>query len=123
MDMAGLRFLIYEGFGRNEKHKDEYTNTVAQFADAIANGENTALFGDGTQNRDFTQVNDVARAYELASDHDLIGVYNVGTEEAYSFNEMVETINDALGTDINPEYIECAFDHYVCDSIWITPPY
>ncbi|WP_253739191.1 NAD-dependent epimerase/dehydratase family protein [Halohasta salina] len=117
MAMAGLRFFsVYQGFGGNEEHKGKYANTVAQFADAIADGKAPELFGDGTQTRDFTHVRDVARACELAADHELTGVYNVGTEEAYSFNTMVEMINDVLGTDINPEYIECPFDGYVHDT-------
>jgi len=118
MNMAGLRFFsVYQGFGGNEKHKGKYANTVAQFADAIANGDAPELFGDGSQTRDFTHVDDVARACELAADHQLTGVYNVGTEEAYSFNEMVALINDTLGTDIDPEYIECPFDGYVHDTM------
>ncbi|SDY77808.1 NAD-dependent epimerase/dehydratase family protein [Halopenitus persicus] len=118
MNMAGLRFFsVYQGFGGNEEHKGEYANTVAQFADTIANGEAPELFGDGTQTRDFTHVRDVARACELAADHELTGVYNVGTEEAYSFNEMVTMINDALGTDVDPVYIECPFDDYVHDTM------
>ncbi|MCG1008227.1 NAD-dependent epimerase/dehydratase family protein [Halorubrum lacusprofundi] len=118
MSMAGLRFFsVYQGFGGNEEHKGKFANTVAQFADAIANGEAPELFGDGTQTRDFTHVDDVARACELAADHELTGVYNVGTEESYSFNEMVELINDALGTDIEPKYIECPFDGYVHDTL------
>jgi UDP-glucose 4-epimerase len=111
MNMAGLRFFsVYQGFGGNEEDKDEYANTVAQFADAIASGEAPELFGDGSQTRDFTHVRDVVRACELAADHELTGVYSVGTEEAYSFNEMVAMINDVLKTDIDPEYIECPFD-------------
>jgi len=118
MAMAGLRFFsVYQGFGGNEEHKGKYANTVAQFADAIASGEAPELFGDGTQTRDFTHVSDVARACELAADHELTGVYNVGTEEAYSFNEMVAMINDALGTDVDPEYVECPFDGYVHDTM------
>ena len=118
MNMAGLRFFsVYQGFGGNEEHKGEYANTVAQFADAIANGDAPELFGDGSQTRDFTHVSDVARACELAADHELTDVYNVGTEDPYSFNEMVAMINDALGTDIDPEYIECPFDGYVHDTM------
>jgi len=118
MNMAGLRFFsVYQGFGGNEAHKGKYANTVAQFADAIAAGETPELFGDGTQTRDFTHVSDVARACELAADNELTGVYNVGTEESYSFNEMIDMINDALGTDVAPEYIECPFDGYVHDTL------
>ncbi len=118
MSMAGLRFFsVYQGFGGNEAHKGKYANTVAQFADAIANGEAPKLFGDGSQTRDFTHVDDVVQACELAADHELTGVYNVGTEESYSFNQMVELINDALGTDMDPVYIECPFDGYVHDTM------
>ena len=76
-------------------------NTVAQFADAITNGEAPELFADSSQMRDFTHVEDIARACELAADRELTGVYNVGTQESCSFNEMVELINDALGTDVS----------------------
>ena len=118
MSMAGLRFFsVYQGFGGNEEHKGKYANTVAQFADAIVNGKAPELFGDGTQTRDFTHVDDVARACELAADHELTGIYNVGTKEAYSFNEMIDLINDTLGTDIDPKYIECPFDGYVHDTM------
>ncbi len=117
MTMVGLRFFsVYQGFNGNEKHKGDYANTIAQFADAIANGEAPELFGDGTQTRDFIHVEDVARACEFAADHELTGVYNVGTEETYSFNDMVAIINDVLGTDVDPVYIECPFDNYVHDT-------
>ena len=118
MNVAGLRFFsVYQGFAGNEEHKGEYANTVAQFADAIANGEAPELFGDGTQTRDFTHVDDVARALELAADHELEGVYNVGTGESYDFNTMVAMINDELGTDIDPEYIENPLPVYVHDTM------
>lgn len=114
MSMAGMRFFsVYQGFGGNEKHKGEYANTVAQFADAIANGNAPKLFDDGTQSRDFIHVNDVVRACEVAADNELTGIYNIGTERTYSFNEMVEMINDELGTDIEPEYVECPFSNYI----------
>ncbi|QLG27013.1 NAD-dependent epimerase/dehydratase family protein [Halorarum halophilum] len=118
MDVAGLRFFsVYQGFGGAEEHKGEYANTVAQFADRIANGESPELFGDGTQTRDFTHVDDVVRGIETVADHRLNGVFNLGTGESYSFNEMVRMINDALGTDVEPEYIETPFDGYVHDTM------
>ena len=40
MTLAGLRFFsVYQGYGGAEEHKGEYANTVAQFADDIANGD------------------------------------------------------------------------------------
>ena len=118
MTLAGMRFFsVYQGFGGAEKHKGEFANTVAQFTDKIANGDRPELFGDGTQTRDFTHVDDVVRACELAADHELQGIYNVGTEESYSFNEMIELINDELGTNVDPKYIENPLDEYVHDTM------
>ncbi|MCY4732865.1 NAD-dependent epimerase/dehydratase family protein [Natronomonas gomsonensis] len=107
MSLAGLRlFSVYQGYGGTEAHKGEYANVIAQFADDIANGEAPVLYGDGTQTRDFTHVSDVVSAAVRAAEGGLTGVYNVGTGQSYSFNTVVELLNDELGTDVAPEYVE-----------------
>ncbi|GAA0724690.1 UDP-glucose 4-epimerase [Halorubrum trapanicum] len=107
MAMAGMRFFsVYQGYDGAEGHKGEYANVIAQFADDIAHGRQPELYGDGTQTRDFTHVSDVVRALEVAAAERLSGIYNVGTEEPYSFNELVELINEELGTDVEPTYVE-----------------
>ncbi|MEF8821491.1 MAG: NAD-dependent epimerase/dehydratase family protein [Halovenus sp.] len=114
LSMAGLRFFsVYQGYGGAEAHKGEYANVIAQFADDLANGIPPKLYGDGTQTRDFTHVSDVVRALELAADEQLDGVYNVGTGDPYSFNTLVEKLNEELGTDIEPEYIESQVPEHV----------
>jgi UDP-glucose 4-epimerase len=106
MSMAGLRFFsVYQGYGGAESHKGEYANVIAQFADDIAEGRSPKLYGDGTQTRDFTHVSDIVRGTELAADHELTGVYNLGTGQSYSFNTVVARINDELGTAVDPEYV------------------
>ena len=118
MTLAGLRFFsVYQGYGGAEEHKGEYANTVAQFAEKIANGERPKVFGDGSQTRDFTHVDDIVRGIELAAEHELQGVYNLGTGESYTFNTMIEMINDVLGTDVDPEYVENPLDIYVHDTM------
>jgi UDP-glucose 4-epimerase len=119
LSMAGMRFFsVYQGYGGAEGHKGEYANVIAQFADDIANGEAPVLYGDGTQTRDFTHVEDIVRGLELAADHQLEGIYNLGTGEAYDFNTVVELLNDELGTDVAPEYVENPIpdDVYVHDT-------
>ena len=107
VSLAGLRFFsVYQGYGGAEAHKTEYANVIAQFADDIAAGESPVLYGDGTQTRDFTHVSDAVEAALLAAEHELDGVYNVGTGRRHSFNALVEALNDALGTDVAPEYVE-----------------
>ena len=107
MSMAGLRFFsVYQGYGGAEAHKGEYANVIAQFADDVANGRNPELYGDGEQTRDFTHVDDIVRGLRLAADHELDGIYNLGTGESYSFNTVVELINEELGSDVEPAYVE-----------------
>ena len=118
MTLAGLRFFsVYQGYGGAEEHKGEYANTVAQFTHKIANGERPNVFGDGSQTRDFTHVHDIVRGIELAADHRLQGIYNLGTGQSYTFNTMIEMINDELGTDVTPEYVENPLEVYVHDTM------
>ncbi len=119
MAMAGMRFFsVYQGYGGAEEHKGEFANVIAQFADDIANGRSPELYGDGRQTRDFTHVEDIVRGLELAAEHRLSGIYNLGTGEAYSFNTVVDMLNDELGKEIEPRYVENPIpdDVYVHDT-------
>jgi UDP-glucose 4-epimerase len=114
VSMAGMRFFsVYQGYGGNEEHKGEYANTIAQFADAIADGESPVLWGDGSQTRDFTHVSDIVRGLELAAEERLDGIYNLGVGNPYTFNEMVDMINDELGTAVDPVYEPVPLENYV----------
>jgi len=117
LSLAGMRFFsVYQGYNGNEAHKGQYANTISQFADKIANGESPVLWGDGSQTRDFTHVNDIVRGLKAAANHELSGVYNLGTGDPYSFNEMVEMINDVLGRSIEPVYEPIPLNNYVHDT-------
>jgi Nucleoside-diphosphate-sugar epimerases len=111
--VASTRFSsVYQGYGGNEGHKGEYANTVSQWAAKMADGGTPVLWGDGSQTRDYVHVSDVARAMEAVADADLEGSYNVGTGRNFSFNETVAMLNDALGTDIDPEYEPVPLTNY-----------
>jgi UDP-glucose 4-epimerase len=111
MYVAGMRFFsVYQGYGGSEGHKGEYANIIAQFADDIANGEAPVIYGDGSHTRDFTHVSDVVRGLELAADHQLTGIYNLGTGESYSANEVVEMLKAELDSDVEPEHVENPID-------------
>jgi len=117
LSMAGMRFFsVYQGMEDGaEGHKGEYANLIAQFADDVANGRRPEIWGDGTQTRDFTHVDDIVRGLELAADHELNGIYNLGTGEQYSLNSLVEAINEELGTDVEPVYE----DNPIPDSVYV----
>jgi UDP-glucose 4-epimerase len=114
MSMAGLRFFsVYQGYRGAEAHKGEFANIIAQFADDVANGESPVIYGDGTHSRDFTHVQDVVRGIELAADHELQGIYNLGTGEQYTANEVVERLCSILDSGVEPEHVENPIDEDV----------
>jgi UDP-glucose 4-epimerase len=116
LSMAGMRFFsVYQGYGGAEEHKGEYANVIAQFADDIANGDPPVLYGDGSQTRDFTHISDIVSGLSLAAEYELSGVYNLGTGESYDFNTVVDRLNDILGTDVEPEYI----DNPIPESVYV----
>jgi UDP-glucose 4-epimerase len=108
VSMAGMRFFsVYQGYeGGAEEHKGEFANIIAQFVDDLAHGRSPKIYGDGSHTRDFTHVDDIVRGIELAADHRLTGIYNLGTGEQYSANTVVEMLNDELGTHVEPEHVE-----------------
>jgi len=113
ISVASTRFSsVYEGYGGNEAHKGEYANTVSQWAAKMADGGVPVLWGDGSQTRDYVHVSDVVRAMEAVADHRLEGSYNVGTGRNVSFNETVDLLNEALGTDIEPAYEPVPLTNY-----------
>lgn len=111
---TGLRF--FSVYGPNEKAKGEYANVVTQFLWKMQDDEKPVIWGDGTQERDFVFVKDVARANLKAAERreELDGeVFNIGTGNPVTFNQVVDNLNEHLGKNIEPEKIENPRDKYV----------
>ncbi|RLG22587.1 hypothetical protein DRN72_01520 [Methanosarcinales archaeon] len=118
MNSAGLRF--FSVYGENELHKGKYANIVSQFIWTMLEGKSPVIYGDGTQTRDFIYVGDVVRFVELLIKRikkikkaNRSYIFNVGTGKNHSFNDVVSLINDVLGTDIKPIYVENPIKNYV----------
>jgi len=93
-------------FGPGDESKHRYANVTTLFVSAMASGRRPEVWGDGNQTRDFIFVDDVARAFILASERKWKNeAFNVGTGIETSFNQIVTVINEMLGTSIEPEYV------------------
>ena len=113
-DVSSIGLRLFSVYGRNETHKGRYANCLTQFLWAIAQGKPVIIFGDGSQTRDLTYVDDVVEAFTLAATKEIdYGIFNVGTGKAYSFNAIVDLLNAALGTAIQPTYIDNPIKNYV----------
>jgi len=78
---------------------------IAIFLERLAAGEETTIFGDGKQTRDFIYVGDVVRGVLAAADH-AGGIYNIGTGIETSVNELHAVCRRVTGIDDEPEYAE-----------------
>jgi UDP-glucose 4-epimerase len=78
---------------------------VAIFLERMAAGDETAIFGDGEQTRDFIYVGDVVAAVLAAAERDG-GVFNVGTGVETSVNELHAACRRVSGDEREPKYLE-----------------
>jgi UDP-glucose 4-epimerase len=76
---------------------------VAIFLERMASGEQTLVFGDGEQTRDFVHVDDVVAAL-LAAAGRSDGLFNVGTGVETSVNRLHELCREVSGDSRPPQH-------------------
>src|SRR5262245_19671639 len=108
--LVGLRY--FNVYGPREAHKGVPGSMIYHLAQQIKAGKRTRIFNHGDQRRDFVYVKDVVEGTIHALDAKTSGIYNVGTGQARSFNELVEVLNKSLGTNFEPEYFDNPHAHY-----------
>jgi ADP-L-glycero-D-manno-heptose 6-epimerase len=72
-------------------------------------GKRPRVFKAGEQKRDFVHVDDVVNCTLLAMNSGKSGVFNAGSGEARSFNDVISVLNHEMETNLKPEYIENPF--------------
>jgi dTDP-L-rhamnose 4-epimerase len=92
-------------YGPRQSIFNPYTGVIAIFCTRLINNLPPVLFEDGEQTRDFSFVEDIARANLLAATTDkLDGLpVNVGSGKGVTVREVAEQISEALGIRIAPE--------------------
>jgi len=91
LDVSVLRyFTVYGPAGRPDM-------SVFRFVRGIREGEPITVYGDGSMARDFTYVDDVARGTIAALRPLGYEVVNLGGEKPTTVNELVATVEAALG--------------------------
>jgi dTDP-L-rhamnose 4-epimerase len=92
-------------YGPRQSIFNPYTGVIAIFCTRLLNDLPPVLYEDGEQTRDFSFVEDIARANLLAAESDkLDGLpVNVGSGEGVSIRKIAEQISDALDIRVTPE--------------------
>ena len=92
-------------YGPRQSIFNPYTGVIAIFCTRLLNNLPPVLYEDGEQTRDFSFVEDIARANLLASETDQLDgmAVNVGNEKGVSIRKVAEIVSSALKIDIEPE--------------------
>ena len=110
LHIVGLRY--FNVYGPGEKYKGKMANMIWQFYLQMREGKKPTVFGDGEQKRDEVYIKDVVNANLLALESKKSGIFNVGTGKATTFNEIIRNLNEVIGTNFKPEYIDNPYEHY-----------
>jgi len=108
--IVGLRY--FNVYGPREAHKGLPASMVYHLAQQMKAGQRPRIFKHGEQKRDFVYVKDVVAGSIRALEATESGIFNLGSGQARSFNELIDVLNKSLGTNFPPDYIDNPHAHY-----------
>ena len=92
-------------YGPRQSIFNPYTGVIAIFCTRLLNNLPPVLYEDGEQTRDFSFVEDIARANLLAAEADKLDgeAINVGSGEGTPIRKVAQILSKLLKIDIEPE--------------------
>jgi nucleoside-diphosphate-sugar epimerase len=90
-------FTVYGPAGRTDM-------AMLRFVRWVVEEEPITVYGDGTQERDFTYVDDIARGTLLGRDVDGHEVINLGNDDPVELLEMIGLIEEELGKEADTTF-------------------
>jgi UDP-glucose 4-epimerase len=109
-DMFGLDFIIFRPhnvYGPKQNIGDRYRNVVGIFMNQILQGKPMTIFGDGTQTRAFSYIDDVvpmmAEAIEMPAAWNQ--VFNVGADQPYALNDLARRVAAVMNVEPTIVYL------------------
>jgi UDP-glucose 4-epimerase len=110
-EMFGLNHVIFRPhnvYGENQNLGDRYRNVIGIFMNQIMQQQPMTIFGDGTQTRAFSYIDDVAPviAASISRPACYNQVFNVGADKAYSVNELATVVSEAMGVKPDIKHLD-----------------
>ena len=107
--IIGLRY--FNVYGEREFYKGKTASMILQLGLQALHHKKVRLFKFGEQRRDFVYIQDVIQANVGAMEAEKGGIYNVGSGEARTFNDIVNNLKSHLG-DFEIQYIDNPYTFY-----------
>lgn len=102
LETVCLRY--FNVFGRRQSLDNQYAVVIPKFITCILDDENPPVHGDGSQERDFSFIDNVIEAnIKAATTSGISGeIFNVACGEPHTVLSIVDAVNRILGKNINP---------------------
>lgn len=104
LETVALRY--FNVFGPRQDPTSQYSAVIPKFIRLIMADKEPVIYGDGSQSRDFTFVeNNVWANIQACTAPKAAGeVINIACGERYTLIELVQMINEILGKNIEPKF-------------------
>jgi len=104
LQTISLRY--FNVFGPHQDPTSQYAAAIPAFVTSILKDKPPTIYGDGTQSRDFTYVDNVVDANLLAARAKQTKgeVVNIACGQAVTVNEIINMINELCGKNSRPIY-------------------
>ncbi len=109
-EMFGLNYVVFRPhnvYGENQNIGDKYRNVIGIFMNQIMQGKQLTIFGDGTQTRAFSYIDDVAIpiAHSVEKQAAYNQVFNIGADKPYTVNELATVVSEEFGVEADIKYL------------------
>ncbi|MDL2271335.1 GDP-mannose 4,6-dehydratase [Methanobrevibacter sp. OttesenSCG-928-I08] len=104
LNSTSLRY--FNVFGPKQDINSQYAAVIPNFIFTLLNNKQPIIYGDGEQTRDFIFVEDIVKANIAAAKSNYNGVLNIASGKKITINQLLDIIQNILGTDIKPKYLE-----------------
>jgi len=103
-----LCLRYFNVFGPRQDPNSQYAAVIPKFITCFFRNTSPQIYGDGTQSRDFTYIDNVVYANMLAIEAKSTSgqVLNIACGRRTSLNDLVELLKNLLSSKVSPDYAE-----------------
>ena len=109
-EQFGLEYVVFRPhnvYGEHQNLGDKYRNVVGIFMNQVMQGRPLTIFGDGSQTRAFSHIDDVApviaRSVDVAAARG--ETINIGADTPHSINDLVRIVAETFGAKPEVNYL------------------
>ncbi len=102
-EVYGLKTVClryFNVYGPKQDPSSDYAAVIPRFITRALEQQPPIIYGDGTQTRDFTYVNDVAHANIQSMKQEVEGIFNIACGERISVNELATIVMELVGVNL-----------------------